>query len=64
MIGRVAVIMASNADIGMGEKIREECRTFGIPCDLRITSAHKGTDSTLKILAEYEGVFGLPYKFT
>lgn len=52
---RVVVIMGSSSDMAHCEKIKGACKGFGIPCDLRVSSAHKGTDETMKILAQYEG---------
>ena len=54
--GRVVVVMGSPSDTDHCEKVRTVCRTFGIPCELRITSAHKGTEESLRILSEYEGI--------
>lgn len=54
--GRVVVLMGSSSDIAHCEKIKKACASFGIPCILRITSAHKGPDETLRIKAEYEGM--------
>lgn len=48
--------MGSTSDMAHCEKIRKACSSFGIPCVLRVTSAHKGPDETLRIKAEYEGV--------
>ncbi|CAG10957.1 unnamed protein product, partial [Tetraodon nigroviridis] len=53
--GRVVVLMGSTSDMAHCEKIRKACGSFGIPCTLRVTSAHKGPDETLRIKAEYEG---------
>lgn len=53
--GRVVVLMGSSSDKEFGKKIQKQCLVFGIACVLRVTSAHKGPDSTLKIVAEYEG---------
>ena len=39
------------------EKIKVACKSYGVPCELRVSSAHKGTDETMKILAQYEGRF-------
>lgn len=47
--------MGSTSDLGHCEKIKKTCGNFGIPCELRVTSAHKGPDETLRIKAEYEG---------
>ncbi len=52
---RVAVFMGSASDMDHSEKIRSALRGFGVPCELRVTSAHKGPDATLRMLAEYEG---------
>nr|XP_014346374.1 PREDICTED: multifunctional protein ADE2 [Latimeria chalumnae] len=60
--GRVVVLMGSTSDLGHCEKIKKACANYGIPCDLRVTSAHKGPDETLRIKAEYEGD-GVPTVF-
>ncbi|XP_066041876.1 bifunctional phosphoribosylaminoimidazole carboxylase/phosphoribosylaminoimidazole succinocarboxamide synthetase isoform X1 [Chamaea fasciata] len=60
--GRVVVLMGSSSDLSHCEKIKKACSTFGIPCELRVTSAHKGPDETLRIKAEYEGD-GIPTVF-
>lgn len=49
--------MGSTSDMAHCEKIRKACASYGIPCTLRVTSAHKGPDETLRIKAEYEGVY-------
>jgi phosphoribosylaminoimidazole carboxylase/phosphoribosylaminoimidazole-succinocarboxamide synthase len=48
--------MGSASDMAHCEKIKTACTKYGVPCDLRVSSAHKGTDATLSILSEYEGV--------
>ncbi|KAM9848481.1 bifunctional phosphoribosylaminoimidazole carboxylase/phosphoribosylaminoimidazole succinocarboxamide synthetase [Aulostomus maculatus] len=60
--GRVVVLMGSTSDMAHCEKIRKACTSFGIRCILRVTSAHKGPDETLRIKAEYEGD-GVPTVF-
>ncbi|XP_062413066.1 multifunctional protein ADE2 isoform X2 [Sardina pilchardus] len=60
--GRVVVLMGSTSDLAHCEKIRKACGTYGVPCTLRVTSAHKGPDETLRIKAEYEGD-GVPTVF-
>ncbi|XP_030583454.1 uncharacterized protein LOC115779111 isoform X1 [Archocentrus centrarchus] len=60
--GRVVVLMGSTSDMAHCEKIRKACTSYGIPCVLRVTSAHKGPDETLRIKAEYEGD-GIPTVF-
>ncbi|XP_005105196.1 multifunctional protein ADE2 [Aplysia californica] len=57
--GRVAVFMGSSSDAAHCEKIRGACKNYGVPCELRVTSAHKQSDQTLRLLAEYEGE-GIP----
>lgn len=54
--GRVVVLMGSTSDMAHCEKIKKACSSYGIPCVLRVTSAHKGPDETLRIKGEYEGV--------
>ncbi|XP_063058128.1 multifunctional protein ADE2 [Engraulis encrasicolus] len=60
--GRVVVLMGSTSDMAHCEKIRKACGSYGIPCLMRVTSAHKGPDETLRIKAEYEGD-GVPTVF-
>uniref|UniRef100_A0A672HB21 Uncharacterized LOC115381341 n=1 Tax=Salarias fasciatus TaxID=181472 RepID=A0A672HB21_SALFA len=60
--GRVVVLMGSVTDMSHCEKIKRGCAFYGIPCFLRVTSAHKGPDETLRIKAQYEGD-GVPTVF-
>lgn len=60
--GMAVVLMGSASDKAHGEKIRNECKKFGFTCELRVTSAHKGTTETLSILAGYEAL-GIPVVF-
>ncbi|KAK4325350.1 hypothetical protein Pmani_004065 [Petrolisthes manimaculis] len=60
--GQVVVLMGSPSDAPHCEKIRDHCTKLGVPCQLRVTSAHKGTEETLAIIAQYEGS-GLPVVF-
>lgn len=53
---RAVVFMGSPTDMSHCEKIRSACKTFGVPCELRVSSAHKGSQETLNILAQYEGI--------
>ncbi|XP_041459214.1 multifunctional protein ADE2-like isoform X1 [Lytechinus variegatus] len=59
---QVVVLMGSASDLPHGEKIKNECTSFGIHCDIRVTSAHKGTEETLNILKYYESL-GIPAVF-
>jgi len=54
--------MGSASDTPHCEKIRKVCKDLGVPCELRVTSAHKGTTETMRVLAEYEGE-GIPTVF-
>ncbi|KAJ3598946.1 hypothetical protein NHX12_032909 [Muraenolepis orangiensis] len=60
--GRVVVLMGSTSDMAHCERIRKACISYGVPCVLRVSSAHKGPDETLRIKAEYEGD-GVPTVF-
>jgi len=44
------------------KKILKTLRELGVPCHMRVTSAHKGTAETLAVLAQYEGS-GVPTVF-
>jgi len=52
--GRVVILMGSASDLPHGEKIKLTLSAFGVPCEIRITSAHKGTDETIRVLHYYE----------
>jgi len=60
--GRVVVLLGSESDRAHGEKIRSACQGLGIPCEVRVSSAHKGTSETLKLVSKYEGD-GIPTVF-
>lgn len=60
--GRVVCLMGSAADKDHCMKIVAQCAAFGLQCDLRVTSAHKGTEEALRVVAEYEGD-GIPTVF-
>ncbi|CAL4225180.1 unnamed protein product, partial [Meganyctiphanes norvegica] len=52
--GLVVVLMGSPSDMPHCEKIQSHCNKLGVPCELRITSAHKGTQETLSIVAAFQ----------
>ncbi|XP_071949757.1 multifunctional protein ADE2-like [Antedon mediterranea] len=52
---QVIVLMGSPSDAEYCEKIKRCCDDIGIACETRVTSAHKGTEETMRILAQYEG---------
>lgn len=52
----VVILMGSASDKAHCEKIADHCKTFGLNTELRVTSAHKGPEETLRIMREYESV--------
>lgn len=52
----VVILMGSPSDKEHCEKIAKHCRELGLNVELRVTSAHKGTKTTLHIVNEYESV--------
>lgn len=61
-LGRVVILMGSPSDKAHCEKITKKLDTFSIIHETRVTSAHKGTDETMRILREYE-CNGIPTVF-
>jgi len=59
---RVVILMGSPTDKQHCETIAKHLKHFGVPSDMRITSAHKGTEETLRILRYYES-HGVPLVF-
>jgi len=58
----VVVLMGSPTDEEHCKKIVKTCRELGVPCQMRVTSAHKGTFETMSIMHQYEGS-GVPTVF-
>lgn len=52
---QVVILMGSPTDKAFCQKIQDACKKFGVPSFMRVTSAHKGPDETLNIIAQYEG---------
>ena len=52
---RAVIMMGSPSDLEHGRKIQKHLEVFGVPSDIRVSSAHKGTEETMKILRWYEG---------
>lgn len=52
----VVILMGSPSDKEHCEKIAKHCGELGLNTELRITSAHKATEETLKIMGEYESL--------
>lgn len=53
--GHVVIFMGSPSDLDHCKKIESALKGFNLSCDLRICSAHKGTEDALKVLKVYEG---------
>lgn len=51
----VVILMGSSSDEEHCKKIVKHVKDLGLKGQLRVCSAHKGTQETLRILAEYEG---------
>uniref|UniRef100_A0ABD2XMY1 PurE domain-containing protein n=1 Tax=Trichogramma kaykai TaxID=54128 RepID=A0ABD2XMY1_9HYME len=49
------VFLGSPSDLEHGRQIAKQARELGLEAEIRVTSAHKSTEDTLKILAEYAG---------
>lgn len=58
----VVILMGSPSDEEHCKKIMKTCRDLGVPCQMRVSSAHKGTQETMAILSQYEGS-GVPTVF-
>lgn len=52
----VVIIMGSPSDKEHCYKILKHCNELGLNAEMRVSSAHKVTQGTLKIMSEYEGV--------
>lgn len=59
---QVIVVMGSGADIAHCQKIKDALDKWSIHCELRVVSAHKCTNLSLSLLAEYEAI-GIPTVF-
>ena len=57
--GHAVIFMGSPSDVDHCKRIESSLKEFGIPTDLRICSAHKGTEDALQVLQWYEGQ-GIP----
>lgn len=55
---KVVVFMGSPADQEHCLKIAKAARELGLDVDLRVTSAHKATEETLRIMQQYEDTHG------
>ncbi|CAG9856586.1 unnamed protein product [Phyllotreta striolata] len=58
----VVIVIASMGDKDHAAKIQKYCAELGLITEIRVTSAHKTTESTLDIVSHYEGL-GVPLVF-
>ncbi|XP_065363572.1 bifunctional phosphoribosylaminoimidazole carboxylase/phosphoribosylaminoimidazole succinocarboxamide synthetase [Calliphora vicina] len=52
----VVILMGSASDKLHCEKIADHCKSLGLNTELRVTSAHKAPEESLRIMREYESV--------
>ncbi|CAG9770273.1 unnamed protein product [Ceutorhynchus assimilis] len=52
----VVIIMGSPSDSVHCNKIRQYCEDLGLNVEIRVSSAHKTTEGTLKIISHYESL--------
>lgn len=52
----VAILMGSPSDKEYCSQIKKHCESLGLSAEMRVTSAHKGTEETLKIVRYYESL--------
>jgi len=60
--GRVAILMGAPSDLQHCNKIKAELQSMNVPTFMKITSAHKTTQDSLKTIAKYEAD-GVPTVF-
>jgi 5-(carboxyamino)imidazole ribonucleotide mutase len=51
---KIVLINGSEHDFAYAAPIRSFLDQFGVPCDVRVASAHKDSERLLKIIEEYE----------
>lgn len=52
----VVIVLGSSSDAAFGQKIQKHCTELGISSVIRVTSAHKSTEDTLKLVRYYESL--------
>lgn len=52
----IVILMGSPSDKAHSESIKAHCEKLGLKTQIRVTSAHKGTEETLKIVRYYESL--------
>lgn len=52
----VVILMGSPSDAEHCKQIQKHCENLGLNTEIRVTSAHKGTEETIKIVRYYESL--------
>lgn len=52
----VVILMGSPSDAEHCSSIKKHCDALGLNVEMRVTSAHKGSEETLKIISFYESL--------
>ncbi|ERL89880.1 bifunctional phosphoribosylaminoimidazole carboxylase/phosphoribosylaminoimidazole succinocarboxamide synthetase [Dendroctonus ponderosae] len=52
----VVILMGSSSDKDHCNKIRKYCEELGLDVEIRVSSAHKTTETTLRIISHYESL--------
>lgn len=50
----IPIIMGSKTDLPFAQRIAKALERFGVPCELRVASAHKSVAHLTRLLAAYE----------
>jgi len=54
--GKAVIVMGSPSDREHCEAIKKHCNALGVQTDIRVCSAHKTTQPTMDLIAQYEGL--------
>lgn len=52
----IVILMGSPTDSDHCRTIKKHCESLGLNVEMRVTSAHKGTEETMKIVSYYESL--------
>lgn len=52
----IVILMGSPSDMDHCRTIKKHCESLGLNVEMRVTSAHKGTEETMKIVSYYESL--------
>jgi 5-(carboxyamino)imidazole ribonucleotide mutase len=57
-IGCAVIMAGSDSDLPHIEKIVQSLKSYGVPCAVRICSAHKSPDRLMEVIREYNSLEG------